>query len=115
MRYFIITHAKNPEGKHNEMINLDSKLRTRYSTDAAIILDYQEKKVIKNRFRNKDGSVKTFDELNTFYKQHYGHVIDKLEMKYAVLGDLNLEEILGGDETEVISADEIVEQAKDVT
>lgn len=115
MRYFVITHAKNAHGKHNEMINLDDQLRTRYSTDAAIILDYQDKKVIKCRFRHDDGTKKTFDELNTFYKQHYASIIERLELKYQVLGDLDIKALLdtvAGDDAVVITTDDIVEQEK---
>ena len=99
MRYFMITHVKQPNGSYNEFIGVDDKVRRRHETEASVILDFEKRKVVKNRYRDEDGTQRTFDEIVDYYKQHYGDLIAKLEAKYKILegAEEHVKEILGQD------------------
>lgn len=86
MRYFIVTYLQKPNGKYNETVNLDSHVRNRTLSTAAVILDYKERKVVKSRFDDTD-----FAALHSFFRQHYPDIINGLESKFAALEDIKME------------------------
>jgi len=90
MRYFIVTYFQKPGGKYNEQVKVDTKIRKKDADVASVIIDYQEKKIVKSRFRGEmgDNNNKDYDTINNFYKGHYPDVISQLEAKYIVLDEL---------------------------
>lgn len=92
MRYFIATYVQKPDGKYSELVKLDSKIRNKDSITATLILDYQNRKVVKARV---DGAIeRDFDKLSNFYKGHYPQLITALESKYQALKEIQ-EELVG--------------------
>ncbi len=88
MRYFIVTYLQNKDGKYNESIHLDTKLKDKVIQTATIILDYKERNIVKSRYR--DDSIpkdEQFDKISAFYKTHYPDVIGQLETKYMGLDE----------------------------
>jgi len=91
MRYFIVTYHQTPNGKYNETIKVDKKIRPKYLNTASVIIDYKERKILKSRFQGELGDVedsKDFETINNFYKTHYPQVISQLEAKYIVLDEI---------------------------
>lgn len=89
MRYFIVTYAKQANGKYNENVKLDDRIRNRDSSYASVILDYKDRKIVKCRL---DADMeKDFETLNNFYKQHYAQAINGLEAKYQAIEELTQE------------------------
>ena len=113
MRYLVVSYAQQVNGKYNETPSVMSKIKNNTLMTAAVIIDYKERKIVKSRFREKDGSpARDFDTINDFYKQHYGDAISALEAKYEILesvGDV-VKEVLAED----ITAEDIAEVVKEV-
>jgi len=78
--FFIIKHhqvlrnIKNPkEGlMKNESFHITKNVKNKDLTEASIILDVANQKVIKNRFENK-----TFEDLFRYSVTHYSDYINK--------------------------------------
>ena len=87
MRYFLATYYKKPNGKFNEAVKLDTKVRMKDLQAASVIIDYKERKIVKSNFEEELGpdTHHDFDTINKFYKEHYPQVISQLEAKYEVL------------------------------
>ena len=93
MRYLVVTYAQQANGKYNENVKIDDRIRNRDQNYASVILDYQERKVVKCRL---DASVeRNFDNISNFYKQHYAQAIEGLEAKFQVLEEAK-ETLLAG-------------------
>ena len=59
--------------QHNEEVKCVKNLKTRDATEASVILDVANEKVIKNRFNdNRD-----FQELYRYYLEHYADYINR--------------------------------------
>lgn len=92
MRYLIITYVQKPDGRYNESVNVDSKVRNRDRDTASVILDYETKTVVKSRFVGELGSDdRDFDTINNFYKEHYRDLITSIESKYIAIEELAAE------------------------
>ena len=89
MRYFLATYYKKPNGKINEAIKLDTKVRMKDLQSASVIIDYKERRIVKSNFEEELGADNQhdFDTINNFYKGHYPRVISQLEAKYQVLDE----------------------------
>jgi hypothetical protein len=87
MRYFLVTYYKQPTGKINESVKVDTKVRMKDLQSASVIIDYKERKIVKSNFEEElgPGRQHDFDTINDFYKSHYPQVISQLEAKYEVL------------------------------
>ena len=83
MRYFIVSYYQQPNGKYNEAVKTDDKIRKRDAQSASLILDYKERKVIKARLDS--GMERNFDNISNFYKNHYAGLILQLEATYPVI------------------------------
>jgi len=78
--FFIATHItvmRNPkkpsEGTMtNELFSVSKKVKNKEMSEASIIIDVAEQKVIKNRFTER-----TFDELFAYFMTHYKEQINK--------------------------------------
>ena len=89
MRYLLASYYKKPNGKYNESVKTDSKVRDADLRTASVIIDYKERKIVKSTFQGElgEGKHRDFDTINNFYKQHYGNLIAQLEAKYLVLDE----------------------------
>ena len=70
----LLRNPKNPkEGfMTNEYIRVDKKLKNKDYTEASIILDVAQQKVLKNRFSERE-----FPELYAYFISHYGDQINQ--------------------------------------
>lgn len=77
MRYFIVTYYRQPDGKTDEVVALDTRVRRRHLYSASVILDFKEQKVLK---ASLEGTVipRDWDRIRDYYYQHYPEVIDQL-------------------------------------
>lgn len=89
MRYFIVTYAQQANGKYNEHVKLDDKIRKRDQVQATLILDYKDRKILKCRV--DAGIDKDFDKISNFYKGHYAQAINGLEAKFQALHEIKEE------------------------
>lgn len=92
MRYFIVTYAQQANGKYNELVKLDDRIRKRDESMATVILDYKTRKVVKCRLASD--IERNFNNISDFYKLHYDKAIDALEAKFKALEELK-DELLG--------------------
>lgn len=117
MRYFIVTYFKQPSGKINEGVKLDTKVRMADLQAASVIIDYKERKIVKSNFEEELGAdmQHDFDTINNFYKGHYTAMISQLEAKYEVLdAAMNMVAEMVNDTDEAKDAQAVIEEiAKD--
>lgn len=78
MRYLLITFYKKPNGQIDEQISFTKKVRTSDNQMCNVILDYQEKKVVKCVI-NGQVMPTDFEKMHTYYKEIYPQLIDQLE------------------------------------
>lgn len=71
-RYMIITYFKKPAGNWDEITEFKNSLRSKHLQESKVILDFQEKKVIKNGLNPEA----TFEDTFELYKRLLG---DKLK------------------------------------
>lgn len=67
-RYMIVTYYLKPNGKWDEVTEFKNNMKTRYLQTAKVILDFKEKKVVKNGLNPEAG----FDDMIEFYKRLLG-------------------------------------------
>ena len=114
MRYLLATYYKRPNGKFNESVKLDTKVRMRDLQSASVIIDYKERKIVKSNFEEELGpdTQHDFDTINNFYKKHYAQLIAQLEAKYEVLdAALKMANTIVNDADE---AEEVVETIEEI-
>lgn len=92
MRYFIVKYYQKPDGKYNEVVKVDDKLRNKDQVEAQVIIDYKDQKIVKCRFNGELPDNK-FETINNFYKGHYPDIIKSLEAKFQALEEIK-EEIM---------------------
>jgi hypothetical protein len=71
-RYMIITYLQKPDGKWDELTEFKRHYRAKHIQSAKVILDLQDKKVIKNGL-NPNAS---YDDMLEFYKRVLGSKLD---------------------------------------
>ena len=78
MRYLIINYYRKPNGQMDEVVSLAKRTRPRDLQSAAVILDFQNRSVIKC---SMEGVVvpKNWNRVRDFYHQFYSQIIDDLE------------------------------------
>lgn len=84
MRYLIITYVRQPDNKYDEMIRVETKIKNRDTQQANIILDFQDKKVVKARLQSDVTVPKDWDVVIDYYRENYKDLIEKLEARYKV-------------------------------
>ncbi len=67
-RYMIVSYYKKPNGKWDEITEFKSSLKTRHIQTAKVILDFKEKKCVKNGLNPEAG----YDDMLEFYKRLLG-------------------------------------------
>jgi hypothetical protein len=78
MRFLCITFYRRPNGQIDEQIGFSKKIRTIDEQTCNVILDYQDRKVVKCLIEGKRVDT-DFDKMNTYYKEIYPALIDQLE------------------------------------
>ena len=81
MRYLIINYYRQANGQMDEVVTVAKRTRPRDIQSAAVILDFQQRSVIKCSMQ---GIVvpKDWHRIRDFYHQHYSKIIDDLEKSY---------------------------------
>jgi hypothetical protein len=67
-RYMIVTYVQKPNKLWDEVTEFKNNLRTKHIQTAKVILDFKEKKCIKNGLNPEAG----FDDMLEFYKRMLG-------------------------------------------
>lgn len=67
-RYMIISYVKKPNGLWDELTEFKRNVRTSHIQTAKVILDFKDKKVIKNGLNPEAG----YDDMIEFYKRMLG-------------------------------------------
>lgn len=81
MRYFLVSYFRKPNGQTDEEVSLAKRLRLKDLQSAAVILDFQSRKVIKSSL--VDVVIpKDWHRIRDYYHQHYGSIIDDLEQTH---------------------------------
>lgn len=77
MRYFSITYYKKATGQFDESIKILKNLKTRDVSEASVIMDFRDQKIIKATI---DGDVvaKDWDTIVSYYYEHYKNVMERL-------------------------------------
>lgn len=78
MRYLLITFFKKSNGQIDEQIGFSKKIRTSDNQMCNVILDYQERKVVKCVI-NGQIMPTDFEKMHKYYKEIYPQLIDQLE------------------------------------
>lgn len=78
MRYLLVTFFRKPNGQIDEQVGFSKKVRTSDSETCNVILDYQEKKVIKCLI-NGQILPTDFEKMHNYYKEIYPQLIEQLE------------------------------------
>lgn len=67
-RYMIVSYFKNPKGQWDEVTEFKRNIRTSHLQTAKVILDFRDKKVVKNGLNPEAG----YDDMLEFYKRMLG-------------------------------------------
>jgi hypothetical protein len=67
-RYMIVTYVQKPNGKYDEVTEFKKHYRMKHIQSAKVILDFAEKKVVKNGLNPEAG----YDDMIEFYKRMLG-------------------------------------------
>ena len=67
-RYMIVTYIQKPNGKWDALTEFKNHVRMKHLQSAKVILDFKDKKVIKNGL-NSEAS---YDDMLEFYKRMMG-------------------------------------------
>ena len=70
-RYMLVTYYKRPNGKWDEITEFKNSIRDRHLQEAKVILDFKEKRCIKNGLNPEA----TFDDMLEMYKRLLGDKI----------------------------------------
>ena len=78
MRYFLVTYVTKPDGKIDEQVEISKNLREKDITMCNIILDYKERKVLKNVVQGQNMNL-PWPTLTEYYKNIYPDQLAELE------------------------------------
>lgn len=78
MRFLCITFYRRPNGQIDEQIGFSKKIRMIDEQTCNVILDYQDRKVVKCLIEGKKVDT-DFEKMNAYYKEIYPALIDQLE------------------------------------
>ena len=67
-RYMLVTYVQKPNGKWDELTEFKNNIRMKHIQTAKVILDFKEKKCVKNGLNPEAG----FDDMLEFYKRMLG-------------------------------------------
>lgn len=67
-RYMLVTYVQKPNGKWDELTEFKNNIKMKHIQTAKVILDFKEKKCVKNELNREAG----FDDMLDFYKRLLG-------------------------------------------
>ena len=67
-RYMIVSYLKTPNGQWDEVTEFKRNIRNNHIQTAKVILDFRDKKVVKNGLNPEAG----YDDMLEFYKRMLG-------------------------------------------
>ena len=67
-RYMLVTYLQKPNGLWDELTDFKNNLKIKDITTAKVILDFRDKKVVKNSLNPEAG----YDDMLEFYKRTIG-------------------------------------------
>jgi hypothetical protein len=67
-RYMLVTYVQKPNGKWDELTEFRNSVRMKHIQTAKVILDFKEKRCVKNGINPEAG----FDDMLDFYKRLLG-------------------------------------------
>jgi len=67
-RYMLVSYVQKPNGKWDELTEFRNNVRMKHLQTAKVILDFKEKKCVKNGLNPEAG----FDDMLEFYKRVLG-------------------------------------------
>ena len=78
MRYLLISYMRKMNGQIDEMVSVSKRVRTSDMTNANVIMDFADKKVIKCVIEGTDHDT-TFDLMHKYYGRIYPQLVEQLE------------------------------------
>lgn len=78
MRYLLITFIRKPNGQIDEFVALTKKVKQTDLQSCNVILDYNEKKILKCVIEGKKNDT-DWDKMNGYYRKIYPKLIEQLE------------------------------------
>ena len=85
VRYFVVTYYLKADGKHDEAVNVTTRISKTVERTANVILDFKERKVIKARMEQP--IERNWDLIKDYYGKIYTQIISELEKQYAEVKD----------------------------
>jgi hypothetical protein len=67
-RYMLVTYVQKANGKWDELTEFKNNIKMKHIQTAKVILDFKEKKCVKNELNREAG----FDDMLDFYKRLLG-------------------------------------------
>jgi hypothetical protein len=67
-RYMIVSYVQKPNGKYDELTEFKRYYRSKHIQTAKVILDLEEKKIVKNGLNPEAG----YNDMIEFYKRMLG-------------------------------------------
>lgn len=67
-RYMLVTYVQKPNGLWDELTDFKKNLKTKDLTTAKVILDFRDKKIVKNSLNPEAG----YEDMLEFYKRMLG-------------------------------------------
>ena len=77
MRYLLLTYYKKPNGQVDEVMQISTRIRRKDLQMVNVILDFRDQQVIK-AFMNDIAVPKNWDNIVSYYYQHYPATIERL-------------------------------------
>ena len=78
MRYFLVTYVTKPDGKIDEQVEISKNLRDKDIATCNIILDFKQRKVVKNIVQGQNMNL-SWTSLIDYYSKIYPDQIAELE------------------------------------
>lgn len=86
MRYLLISFLRKRAGQIDEMVSVSKRVRTSDMTNANVILDFADKKVLKCVIEGQNHDT-TFEKMREYYVRVYPNLIEQLEKEAGITKD----------------------------
>lgn len=78
MRYLFLSFIRKPNGQIDESVSVGKRVRDSDLTNANVIIDFADKKVVKCVIEGKTHDT-TFERMRDYYNKIYPNLISQLE------------------------------------
>jgi hypothetical protein len=78
MRYLFLSFIRKPNGQIDESVSVGKRVRDSDITNANVIIDFADKKVVKCVIEGKTHDT-TFERMRDYYNKIYPNLISQLE------------------------------------